>query len=125
MCTVVYVASDCALPTVAWDQARPRFHVEEVGGADHPVRGQFSKPHVYYAGSHEHCGCGFQYGEHEGVEESDLADKVESRWRLAEYLADALKHQAAVEVYSCWSGDEGEPVEHRGRIRPSALVRER
>ena len=123
MCMVVYVASDYTLPTSAWDQARPRFYVEEVSDRDAPVRRQFSKPCVYYAGSHEGCGCGFQYGEHEGFEEeADVTDNRESRQRLAEFLAVALQHQPAVEVFACWSGDEGTPGEHRGRVRPADLL---
>ncbi|HEY1377446.1 MAG TPA: hypothetical protein VGF55_11670, partial [Gemmataceae bacterium] len=106
MCLVVYVASDDPLPTVAWDGARPGFHVTEVTAADHPVRCRFAKPCVYYAGSHEWCGCGFQYGEYEGYgEEADLPRKRDSRRRLAEFLAVALQHQPEVELFACWDGD--------------------
>ena len=79
MCMVVYVASDYALPTSAWDQARPRYYVEEVSDRDAPVRRHFSQPCVYYAGSHEGCGCGFNSGtvEFEGFEtEAELAPLV-------------------------------------------------
>ena len=136
MCMVVYVASDYALPTSAWDQARPRFYVEEVSDRDAPVRRHFSQPCVYYAGSHEGCGCGFQYGEYEFDYDDDdpsaneesrrrLAANQDSRRRLAEFLAVALQHQPAVEVFACWSGDEAVPAEHRGRVRPADLLRDR
>src|SRR6266446_4942076 len=121
MCMLIYVASDYPLPTSAWDQGRPRFHVTELGDRDQPVRRQFSKPCVYYAGSHEGCGCGFQYGEYEGFEEDPaaLAAARDSRGLLAEFLSVALQHQPAVELFACWDGDQGAPPEHRGRVRPA------
>ena len=127
MCMVVYVASDYALPTSTWDQARPQFYVEEVADRDAPVRRHFSQPCVYYAGSHEGCGCGFQYGEYESEEDDDddPSANQDSRRRLAEFLSIALQHQPAVEVFACWSGDEAVPPEHRGRLRPEDLLRER
>src|SRR4051812_45959015 len=73
MCMVVYIASDYPLPTSSWDEARPRFHVTELSERDEPVRRQFSKPCAYYAGSHEGCGCGFQYGEYPGYQEEAAA----------------------------------------------------
>ena len=91
MCMAVYFASDYSLPTSAWNQACPRFYVVELAAHDQSVRRQFSKPFVYYAGSHEGCGCGFQYGEYEEFEEdADLADKRDSRRRLVEFLSVAL-----------------------------------
>jgi hypothetical protein len=127
MCLVVYVASDYPLPTQAWDEARPRFHVTAVVEPGHPVRRQFTKPWVYYAGSHDGCGCGFQHRADDD-DEGDPAETTavrDSRRRLAEFLSVALQHQPAVEVFACWDGDEGEPPWHRGRLRPSHLVRGR
>jgi hypothetical protein len=126
MCMVVYVASDYPLPMLAWDQTNPQFHVTELSERTEPVRRHFTKPCVYYVGSHEMCGCGFQYGEYEGYEEeADLPAKRESRRRLAEFLSVALQHQPAVEVYACWDGDEGLAPDHTGRVRPSELVQSR
>ena len=79
---------------------------------------------------------GFQYGEYEfdcddddpsANEESrrQLAANQDSRRRLVEFLAVALQHQPAVEVFACWSGDEAVPVELRGRVRPADLLRDR
>jgi hypothetical protein len=126
MCMVVYVASDYPLPTRAWDASCPRFHVTELDERGVPVRGRFTKPRVYYVGSHERCGCGFQFGEYEGFEaEDDLPQKQQSRRLLAEFLAVALQHQAEVELFACWSGDEGQEPEHRGRVRPADLLQTR
>src|SRR5579862_3212367 len=111
MCMMIYVASDYALPTLAWDKDHPRFHVTGLTERDEPVRKHFSKPFVYYVGSHQGCGCGFQFVEHDFLEhqyetkENVEADKVEivaahdSCRRLAEFLSVALQHQATVEMY--------------------------
>jgi hypothetical protein len=123
---VVYVASDYPLPTLAWDVTRPGFHVAELDERGQPVRRHFSKPCVYYLGSHEGCGCGFQYGEYEGFEdEPDLVAKRQSRRRLVDFLEVALQHQQHVELFACWDGDEGAEVEQRGHVRPADLLRTR
>ena len=127
MCIVVYVASDYPLPTIAWDQNKPAFHVSELTERDQPVRQQFSKPLVYKAGSHQGCGCGFQYGEYEeyGEDANELAAAKDSRRRLVDFLCVALQHQSAVELFACWGGDEGKPPEHRERLRPENLLKDR
>ena len=126
MCMMVYVASDYALPTLPWDATCPQFHVTELNERSVPVRRHFTKPCAYYIGSHEGCGCGFQYGEYEGFEdEADLPQKRESRRRLAEFLAVALQHQTQVELFACWDGDEGQEPEYRGQARPADLLQTR
>jgi hypothetical protein len=126
MCMLIFIASDHELPILQWDQDRPRFHVTELAERDEPVRSKFSKPHVYYASSHEGCGCGFQYGEYDGFEEgADLPDKKNSRRLLAEYLAVALQHKDVVELFACWDGDQPAEPDHRSRVRPADLLRER
>ncbi|MDB5342634.1 MAG: hypothetical protein JWP89_1011 [Schlesneria sp.] len=126
MCMMVYVASDYPLPTLAWDQDNPRFHTADLSKQDEPVRRHFSKPCVYYVGSHDRCGCGFQWGEDEGFEdEADLPAKKESRRRLAEFLVGALQDQPAVEVYACWDGDQAAPANRNERVRPAKLPESR
>ncbi len=124
MCMMVYIASDCPLPTSEWDKAQPRFHVIELNERDEPVRLQFSKPCVYYVGSHEGCGCGFQYGQYEGIEDdpAQLASAQESRRLLAEFVSNALLHQPTVELFACWDGDQGAVPEHRVCLRPLDLI---
>ncbi|MFO0960713.1 MAG: hypothetical protein U0800_25305 [Isosphaeraceae bacterium] len=124
---MVYVASGYPLPTLAWDEARPSFYVKELSERDEAVRRHFSKPCVYFVGSHEGCGCGFQYGQYEGLEEDceELASAEESRRRLSEFLVVALRHQPEVELFACWDGDQGATPEYRGRMSPSDLLRDR
>ena len=123
MCMMVYVASDYPLPTLAWDPSRRASTSPSCARQEEPVRRQFSKPCVYYVGSHEGCGCGFQYGEYEGFEEeADLPQKRGARHQLAEFLAVALQHQPEVELFACWDGDWATEPEHQGRVRPAELL---
>jgi hypothetical protein len=131
---MVYIASDYQLPTSAWDQRRPGFHVRGLAERDEQVRRQFSKSCIYYVGSHEGCGCGFQHGQHEAFEgdtaalataQAALAAARDSRRQLAEFLSVALQRQPTVELFACWDGDQGAPPQHRGRLRPVNLLRER
>ncbi len=116
MCLAVYVASPSTLPLLAWDEARPAFHVREVA-PDDPVRQRFSLPSVYYLGSHQGCGCGFQYG----VLPADLQDpEEEARGRTAvdalrAYVARAASGQP-VEVFGCWEGEQALPALATERI---------
>ena len=124
MCMMVYVASDYPLPTSAWDESSPGFHVANLSDHDEPVRQRFSKPCVYYVGSHEGCGCGFQYGQYEGFEEdpAELAAARGSRRHLSEFLSVSLQHQSEVELFACWDGDQAAEPEHQGRLRPADLI---
>ncbi len=125
MCMMVYIASDYLLPTWKWDRASSRFHVTELSAGDESVRRHFSKPCVYCVGSHEGCGCGFQYGQYVGFEEDagEQAAAHDSRRRLADFLAVGLQHQLEVELFVCWDGDQAAQPEHRERVRPADLFR--
>lgn len=48
------------------------------------------------------------------------ADALESSARLARYVRE---HHVA-QIYSCWSGDEGEPQEFNRRVRLEDLIAE-
>jgi hypothetical protein len=123
MCVMVYLASDRPAPLIPWDATRPGFHVSELPEHRQDVRKQFSRPHVCRLGSHEGCGCGFQYGEYEGFEdEVDWPQKRESRRRLVEFVSALLCDDPEVELYACWDGDENLPAEQTDRIRPGELI---
>ena len=116
MCMVVYIGSDVPLRTLPFDPARPGFHVTDVPAGDEAVKRYFSKPHVYYAGAYEGCGCGFQYGrafeEGQYIPEQ-LAAADACRAAIEAYVREALAVQPSVEIYACWSGDEAKPPSAR------------
>src|SRR5688500_1518811 len=116
MCMVVYIGSDVPLRTWPFDPARPAFHVTDVPAGDEAVKRHFSKPHVFYAGAYEGCGCGCQYGRafegsHYVPEQLAAADAC--RAAVEAYVREALALQRSVEIYACWSGDEAEPPSAR------------
>ena len=124
MCLVVYLAADRPLPLIPWDENARGFHVTELAGEkDEPVRGQFTKPHVYYAGSQLICGCGFNYGQSPESEDDplELALKAKTLRDMSEYLARALEDGGTIELFACWEGDQAAPPEHRRELTPDSF----
>lgn len=124
MCLVVYVASRSPLPLVPWQEDAPAFNVTDVTRHEELVRRVLSLPHVRQAGSHTRCGCGFNEGrEHVEVyadPQADRAAALESSLRLARYV---LEHHVQ-QIYSCWSGDEGEARSSERRLSADDLAAE-
>lgn len=122
MCIVTYVASRMPLPLVPFLEGTPAFNVTAVTAEEEPVQIHLSLPHVRHAGSHTCCGCGFNEGREypESCDDpaTERAAALESSARLARYVRD---HRVE-EIYSCWSGDEGEPQEFARVITPEHLV---
>ena len=85
------------------------------------VRAKFSLPYVVCAGSHTLCGCGFTDERGDWLDERDpdeLAASLASSSRLVAYL----REHSIRDLYACWSGDEGEPVESERQISVEALL---
>jgi hypothetical protein len=114
MCLMVYIASDQSLPLIAWDETAPAFYVTELHTTEQSVRHQFTKPFIYYAGSHEGCGCGFDYGQWPILDSDDRNQEQAAREtirRLAIYLTSAVQ-SGTIEMFACWDGDQAaEPIE--------------
>ena len=121
---VAYIASRSPLPLIPWQQDAPAFNVTELTEHEQAVCRHLALPHVRQAGSHTSCGCGFNEGrEHPEVYDdpaAERADALESSLRLERYVREHRVEQ----IYSCWSGDEGEPKEFERRVTPDALVAE-
>jgi hypothetical protein len=121
---VAYIASRSLLPLIPFRENAPAFNVTELTEHERPVLSHLALPHVRQAGSHTSCGCGFNEGrEHPEVHDdpaAERADALESSARLARYVR---KHRVE-QIYSCWSGDEGEPREFERHITPGDLVNE-
>lgn len=121
---VVYIASRSPLPLIEFRQDAPAFNVTEPTEHEKPVLQHFALPHIRQAGSHTGCGCGFnegrQYPEVSTDPAKERADALQSSAKLAQYVREHHVEQ----IYSCWSGDEGEPQEFERGITPDALVLE-
>jgi hypothetical protein len=132
MCLFIYVASDYPLPEIPWNEKNPAFFVtSEIGSEAECVRNNFTKPYVYYAGSHEGCGCGFGYDTDYELEnmmkdypddlakaKAENAARRESIYRLREYLEVAVE-SGDVELYAPWAGNEGKEPTSRLHVEPN------
>jgi hypothetical protein len=124
MCMVVYIASRSTLPLIPFQENAPAFNVTDLTEHEQPVLSHLILPHVRQAGSHTSCGCGFNEGrEYPEVYADPAAERtnaLESSTRLAHYV----RQHRVEQIYSCWSGDEGEPQAFARRITPADLVAE-
>lgn len=120
---VVYIASDNVLPIISWNEESPSFYVSENSEDEKRVEIQFTKPFIYFVGSHQGCGCGFQYGLLPTESDEDSQEYESSREavnKFSRYLSDALQN-GPIELYACWDGDQdAEPVSRRV-ITPSEI----
>ena len=121
MCMAVYLAASTALPLVPWDAERPGFHTAPLAADDKAVRGQFSRPHVVYAGSHEGCGCGFDYGQWDGEDPEEAAAARATVGALRAYVCRVLEAGEPVELYACWEGAQAEAPARRVALTPDDL----
>jgi hypothetical protein len=120
MCHVLYMASDKERPLVSWDEARRGFHVRPWDGVALP---HLTKPHIRYLGSDQGCGCGFQHVPLSMIEEEEQRTIVKNNQEgLARYLRDCLADEESIELFTCWYGDESQPLEHRRKIRVGELL---
>ncbi len=121
MCMVAYIASHSPLPLIPWQPDTPAFNVTELTEHEQPVCRHLVLPHVRQAGSHTSCGCGFNGRGHPEFSDdpsTERAHALESSARLARYVREHRVEQ----IYSCWSGDEGEAKAFERRITPGDLV---
>jgi hypothetical protein len=119
---VAYIASHSSLPLIPFQESAPAFNVTELTDSERIVLSHLAFPHVRQAGSHTSCGCGFnegrQYPEVHDRPAVERAAALESSARLARYV----REHAVNQIYSCWSGDEGEPQQFVRHITPDDLV---
>ena len=108
MCLCVYVASDRELRTDEWVKASPAFYLESITTRDEVVRSVFTLRHIYYAGSHEQCGCGFE----KDYEEIDDIELRQSNYTgLSERISDVVSRGERIEIFTCWEGQQNRKPE--------------
>jgi hypothetical protein len=118
MCLAVYFGTDQPVQEVSWNKDRPTFYVEEVNASE-PARKQFSGKYVYYAGSHQGCGCGFSK---DGEPPEELASCQANYNALAAVLRTAIQHGSKVQVFTCWEGDQTDEPESERSVTVRALT---
>jgi hypothetical protein len=120
MCWEVFLGSDIELPHVEWEEASPAFNTQKLSDGEERVRIQFSLPHVIYLGSHDGCSCGF-FGEGDD-EPEDQNQRNEDAKKLSNYLSQALKAEAKLEMFLCWQGGEVDPQVSRKQLMPEDFL---
>ena len=121
MCMALFIAAAEPLETIPWDESRHGFNVQSITESEEVVRRHFTMPHVYYAGAHTGCSCGFTYGL---LDVKDVADEDEdaagrrSVADLQRYLAVAVARLGEVQLFSAWEGDFDEDAEQQLAVTP-------
>jgi hypothetical protein len=115
---MLYLAADAPLTEIAPTEPPGAFSVTMIDDDVAIVRAIFSKPAVYFCGAYTGCSCGFSYGSNDAEDQPGL----ESLRALHAYIANVLTPTGTVEMYSCWSGDEGNPPEMRQDVSLAALA---
>jgi len=124
MCFVLYMASDRERAVIPWDEKNLNFHVTANDSDALKASQHFTKKNIYYLGSDNGCGCGFRRETDGYIDDpKELASKAENHRNLHNYLKECLKDEQTIELFSCWSGDETDKVEHRQEIALSDLLR--
>jgi hypothetical protein len=122
---MVYLGASLPLRLIPWDSAKPAFHVTDMlPEFRNAVAPQLGTPHVYYAGSYEQCGCGFQVGQYPDPENPRPSQERDSLRAFRDYLQAELSSVPEIRVFACWADDEGEPPQHRRSLTPDDLVRD-
>lgn len=123
MCLMVYLASDHPAPLVPWDPNSPAFNVSALSAREEKVRTHFTKPHVYYIGSHEHCGCPFNSSGENDIEPYPPldSDTLQSRASFVTLVANLLQHTPDIQLYACWDGDQSAQPEKRRQFPISSF----
>ena len=133
MCIAVYIGADRELPLDnEVNGGYTTFHVEIARRTTAKFQNILAMPYIYYAGSFEGCGCGFQYMSRDQLEQ-ELArtndpedyELIENEWfqqqksveLLSKYLAKAVIN-GPVYVYITWEGEEGLPLHYQQTVTP-------
>ena len=118
MCYMLYLGTDVVLPTSEFEGGCI-FFLSDTDARIEVARQHFSKSHIYYAGSHTGCGCGFFFDENDGPDEVKQAKA--SVQKLCETIEVALQSDSSVELLVTWAGFEDVSPERRMEMTPDMI----
>ena len=120
---MLYIASEKELPRLGPWSAGMDLSVEALLSIDdEPVRRQLGAGHLYYLGSDQGCGCGFNAEIDAATGHPHRRQSSRSRTALQAYLTEHLPKSTVVRLFSCWDGDQSLPIEFQDRITTHDLV---
>src|SRR5213593_2501063 len=110
MCQRLYIASSEPLRRLKKTKHEPYLEVRPLEDGGTRVRRHFREEfeHVYVAGAHVSCGCGFpEHPSHHKPRKIAQEDRL-TMLRLHQYLLPIVGKRPRVQLYLCWWGDEDE-----------------
>ncbi|MEN1678856.1 MAG: hypothetical protein AAGJ46_04645 [Planctomycetota bacterium] len=138
---MLYIASDGEIPAIAWNPLKRAVHTETLSERTRSVVDKFSLPEVRYIGSDKQCGCGYRwamlqngewpeadyrgqdwYEEQLDEDEGDKRSQEANHDQLGVILMGLMDASHSVELYGCWSGEEGAAAKQTIATRVSELV---
>ncbi len=125
MCYALYIGTESPCETSKWDENNQKFYIEDLHDRDKSVVQSFTKPHVYYVGSWQGCGCGF-FSEPEWAETEEDFKEIENTKKcisdLVAFLNKKLENTNEIELFVCWEGNQGEKPEKKLEKTPEELL---
>jgi len=126
MCFAIYIGTDIPLATSAWSKDQRKVYLSDLAEKDEAARQHFSKPYVYYAGSHLQCSCGFFHNSMVFTDDPEMMRAYEETQQSARALVSILEQvidqTETVEVFVTWEGRQAEAPTRRLLFAPSALL---
>lgn len=126
MCFVLYMASNKPRREIPWDDKAPAFYVSGNDADIQKVKHQFSKAHVYYVGSSSNCGCNYRRHPewvYDTLTTEEQKTTQENQDKLHKYLSECLDDEGEIELFGCWSGDEGTKAQNARCIQVDELLK--
>ncbi len=125
MCMAYYLGCECDAPlTPAWSKVPSGIHVSELRDCDSVVRERLPYPCIRWIRGPTGCGCGFRRycGDYVDVGPDGDNTMQANHDALVAYLRALAPQSRPMQIYACWSGDEGKPPEHFHTCSIAALA---
>ena len=114
MCLALYLFTDNKMEEIVFDKENPGLFLREIMEREYAVKNWVAdKPHIYYVGSSQGCGCGWEAAL-ESDEEEEIAEKTKDRQALHQLLAS--QNFAGSHLIICWEGDQGDELERPDKV---------
>jgi hypothetical protein len=123
---VYYLGTDGEAPLFpVWNKETPAFYVAMVDETElERMSGKLPHRNLRYLGSYNGCGCGFR-NFRDGIMVTAKAQSLDTdndHLALRNYLKALPTSGRPAQIFGCWSGDEGEPIEFERTIKPDDII---
>jgi len=118
MCWAMYLFTDNVIDEIKWDDNNPGLFIEKIykeKNMDYNVNNwNENNKNIYYIGSSQGCGCGWQSPNHEFLdlndedEKKEYENKIKDRIELFKILNKNINNGSFFII--CWEGDQGNEI---------------